>query len=79
MNAIVVTDRNWAIGKDNCLLFSLPTDMKHFRAMTMNGTVLMGRKTLESFPGGKPLPAAQHRHHPGKVLFQRGRGSGSLL
>jgi len=56
MNAIVVTDRNWAIGKDNCLLFSLPTDMKHFRAMTLNGTVLMGRKTLESFPGGNPLP-----------------------
>lgn len=56
MNAIVVADRNWAIGRDNCLLFSLPTDMKHFRAMTLDGTVLMGRKTLESFPGGNPLP-----------------------
>ena len=56
MNAIVVVDANWAIGCDGDLLFSLPTDMKRFRAMTMGGTVIMGRKTLDSFPGGKPLP-----------------------
>lgn len=56
MNAIVVVDQNWAIGRDGDLLFSLPTDMKRFRSMTIGGTVIMGRKTLESFPGGKPLP-----------------------
>ena len=56
MNAIVVVDRNWAIGKDGGLLFSLPTDMKRFRSLTMDGTVIMGRKTLDSFPGGKALP-----------------------
>lgn len=56
MNAIVVTDRNWAIGRNNDLLFSLPGDMKRFRALTLGGTVIMGRKTLESFPGGRPLP-----------------------
>ena len=56
MNAIVVVDKNWAIGRDNDLLFSLPTDMKRFRTLTSGGTVLMGRKTLDSFPGGKPLP-----------------------
>lgn len=56
MNAIVVVDQNWAIGRDGDLLFSLPTDMKRFRTMTTGGTVIMGRKTLESFPGGKPLP-----------------------
>lgn len=56
MNAIVVVDQNWAIGRDGDLLFSLPTDMKRFRSMTTGGTVVMGRKTLESFPGGKPLP-----------------------
>jgi dihydrofolate reductase len=56
MNAIVVVDRNWAIGKDGGLLFSLPTDMKRFRSLTMGGTVIMGRKTLDSFPGGKALP-----------------------
>ena len=56
MNAIVVVDRNWAIGKEGGLLFSLPTDMKRFRSLTMGGTVIMGRKTLDSFPGGKALP-----------------------
>ena len=56
MNCIVVVDRNWAIGCDGGLLFSLPTDMKRFRALTLDGTVIMGRKTLDSFPGGKPLP-----------------------
>lgn len=56
MNAIVVVDRNWAIGRDGDLLFSLPTDMKHFRTLTTSGTVIMGRKTLDSFPGGKALP-----------------------
>ena len=56
MNAIVVVDENWGIGRDGALLFSLPTDMKRFRTLTLGGTVLMGRKTLESFPGGRPLP-----------------------
>ena len=56
MNAIVVTDKQWAIGRSGDLLFSLPGDMKHFRALTTGGTVIMGRKTLDSFPGGKPLP-----------------------
>ena len=56
MNAIVVTDRAWAIGRDGDLLFSLPTDMRRFRSMTLDGTVILGRKTLDSFPGGKPLP-----------------------
>ena len=56
MNAIVAVDKNWAIGRENGLLFSIPTDMKRFRTLTSGGTVLMGRKTLETFPGGKPLP-----------------------
>lgn len=56
MNAIVVADRSWAIGRDGGLLFSLPTDMKRFRSLTMGGAVILGRKTLESFPGCRPLP-----------------------
>ena len=56
MNAIAVVDQNWAIGRKNGLLFSLPGDMKHFRELTTGGTVILGRKTLDSFPGGKPLP-----------------------
>ena len=66
MNAIVVVDSNWAIGHEGGLLFSLPTDMKRFRTLTMGGTVIMGRKTLDSFPGGKALPKRRNvviTHH----------------
>ena len=56
MNAIVVTDKQWAIGRSGDLLFSLPGDMKHFRTLTTGGTVIMGRKTLETLPGGRGLP-----------------------
>lgn len=56
MNAIVAADQNWAIGREDRLLFSLPQDMSRFRTLTLNGTVILGRRTLESFPGGKPLP-----------------------
>ncbi len=56
MNLIVAADRNWAIGKGGDLIYSIPEDMKYFRRMTQGKTVVMGRKTLESFPGGKPLP-----------------------
>ena len=56
MNLIVAVSKEWGIGKDNGLLFSIPTDMKFFRDTTKGHTVVMGRKTLESFPGGKPLP-----------------------
>lgn len=56
MDVIVAVDENWAIGQNNGLLFTLPTDMKRFRAMTNGCTVIVGRMTLDSFPGGKPLP-----------------------
>ena len=55
MNVIVAVDKNWGIGKDNKLLASIPSDMKFFREETMNKVVVMGRKTLESFPNGLPL------------------------
>ena len=55
MNIIVAADKNWAIGKNNKLLVSIPQDMKFFRESTTGKVVVMGRKTLESFPGGQPL------------------------
>ena len=55
MNIIVAVDKNWAIGKDNKLLVSIPADMKMFRQETTGKVVVMGRKTLESFPNGLPL------------------------
>ncbi len=55
MRLIAAVDKNWAIGLNNKLLVSIPADMKFFRETTTGGVVVMGRKTLESFPGGKPL------------------------
>lgn len=55
MNLIVAADRNWGIGKNNSLLVKIPADMKAFQRQTMGKVVAMGRKTLESFPGGMPL------------------------
>lgn len=56
MNAIAAVSASWGLGKDNDLLFHISADMKRFRALTAGGTVIMGRKTLDSMPGGKALP-----------------------
>ena len=52
MDAIVSVTSDWAIGKDGRLLVRNKADMQRFVSLTMGGTVLMGRKTFESFPGG---------------------------
>lgn len=67
MKAIVAVDKKWGIGKKNDLLFSLPEDMKFFRATTLNKVVIMGSNTLKSFPGGKPL-----KNRTNIVLFPGG-------
>jgi len=55
MNLIVAVDRNWAIGYKNNLLVRIPADQRYFRNKTINKAVIMGRRTLESMPAGKPL------------------------
>ena len=55
MNLIAAVDKNWAIGLNNKLLVRIPEDQKFFRETTTGKVVVMGRKTLESFPGGLPL------------------------
>ncbi len=55
MKAIVAVDQNWGIGCKGKLLVSIPADMKFFRSTTLGKVVVMGRKTLESFPNGAPL------------------------
>ena len=55
MTIILAADCDWAIGKDGGLLAHIPEDMKFFRETTKNSTVVMGRKTWDSFPK-KPLP-----------------------
>lgn len=54
ISAIVAMSENQVIGRDNQLPWHLPADLKHFKQITLNHTILMGRKTYESI--GKPLP-----------------------
>lgn len=56
MNLIVAVDNNWAIGNKNDLLVRIPRDQKHFREETTGKVVVLGRKTMETFPQGMPLP-----------------------
>lgn len=55
MNLIVAADANWAIGNKDKLLISIPNDQKHFREETTGKVVVLGRKTLQTFPQGLPL------------------------
>lgn len=55
MNLIVAVDNNWAVGYRGGLLTYLPGDLPYFKEKTMGKVVIMGRKTLESLPKGKPL------------------------
>lgn len=56
MKLIVAVDKHWAIGCRGRLLADIPADKKFFRNETTGKVVVMGRKTLESLPGGMPLP-----------------------
>ena len=60
MQAIVAVTENWAIGKDGQLLFHIKDDLRRFKKLTMGHTVVMGRRTLESLPGGKALPGRRN-------------------
>ena len=55
IKSIVCVSENWAIGKNNDLIFNLKQDMKFFSKTTTNNIVVMGENTLLSLPGGKPL------------------------
>ena len=73
--AIVAVDNNWGIGYENNLLVSIPEDMKRFKDITTNGTVIMGRKTYDSLPK-KPLPNRTHiiisrKYDKPKQLFNK--------
>lgn len=55
---IAAVAKNWAIGKNNKMLWHLPNDFKHFKTKTLGKTIVMGRKTFESLPG--VLPNRKH-------------------
>ncbi len=59
--AIVAVDENWGIGNKGELLVSLPEDQKqNFKVKTLGHPVIFGRKTLDTFPGGRLLPGREN-------------------
>ena len=55
MKLIAAVDKNWAIGYKNNLLVRIPADQKFFREHTTGNVIVLGRKTIETFPGARPL------------------------
>ena len=80
MEAIVAVDRNWGIGRGGDQLVYLSEDLKRFKKLTLGRAVIVGRRTLSTFPGGRPLPGTpgcwprtyQWRGHRGRVCFPGG-------
>lgn len=60
MNVIVAADLRWGIGKGGDQLCYIPADLRRFKALTTGRTVVLGRKTLSTFPGGRPLPGRRN-------------------
>lgn len=52
---VACVDKNLGLGRGGKLLFRIPADLKNFRALTLNHTIIFGRKTLETFPNRQPL------------------------
>ncbi len=55
MRLLVIADAGWGIGKDGDQQIYIPADLKRFQTLTGGGTLILGRKTLATFPGGRPL------------------------
>ena len=70
MQLIAAVDRNWAIGRDGDQLAYLTADLKRFKALTTAHTVILGRRTLATFPGGRPLPGRRNLVLSGKPDFR---------
>ena len=64
MEAIVAVFSDWGIGSEGTQQVVLKADRKHFRDLTAGAAVLVGRRTLGDFPGGKPLKGRQHCDYP---------------
>ncbi|MDO5733291.1 MAG: dihydrofolate reductase, partial [Eubacteriales bacterium] len=70
-------DRKRALGRNGELLYSIPEDMQRFKRLTLGQRLILGRKTLESFPNQRPLPGREHwlltrkpERYPGIRCFQ---------
>lgn len=70
MNLIVAVDKNWAIGNRGNLLVRIPNDQKMFQQETTGKVVILGRKTMETFPGKQPLKNRTNIILSGKPDYQ---------
>lgn len=71
MNAIVAVDENWGIGRGGDQLCYISADLRRFKALTTGHPVILGRKTLATFPGGRPLPGRRNlilSHDPNFIV-----------
>lgn len=71
LNLIAAVARDGGLGYRGRLLFSLPEDLHRFKLLTMGKTVIMGRETLDSLPGGRPLPGRRNLVLTRNTSFQR--------
>lgn len=60
MEAVVLVDQNWAIGRGGDQIVRIKADLKRFRELTADGILIYGRKTMLTFPGAKPLPGREN-------------------
>lgn len=60
LEAVVLTDKAWAIGRDGDQIVRVKEDLKRFRELTADGILIYGRKTMATFPGGKALPEREN-------------------
>jgi len=60
LKLIACVNKNFGIGYKNNLLFKIPADLKNFRTLTLNNTVIFGRKTLQTLPDAKPLASRRN-------------------
>ena len=65
LKIIACVDKNFGLGCKNNLLFKIPADLKFFHDMTVNNTIIFGRKTLQTFPNSTPLNSRRN------IIFSR--------
>lgn len=68
MNLIAAVDSAWGLGKNGELLVRIPDDLRRFKSLTWGGTVILGRRTLLTFPKGAPLSGREN------IILSRNEG-----
>ena len=78
MDAIVAVYADWGIGAKGTQPLVIPADRRRFRALTMGAAVIVGRRTLDDFPGGRPLPGREKSRTHAAEHHDRRRAGGAF-